>query len=209
MPKNPPTTSDAASAATSRAAARSRARRRVKSAPAVIPRATSTSRDADVDGTDAVNDVVVDAVNDVDVEGAAVSYARAVAASSPVGAVVEYADDARRANARESGPTEDVVERVVGADVAAIADVDAIAGDVARTSARPSVDIARLVHIARARDEETEGRRSRDARGFLARELERLSRATDERTTRGDARSVARRGLGLERNTPSHCLHIR
>ena len=201
MPKNPPTTSDAASAATSRAAARSRARRRVNSAPAVIPRATSTSRDADVDGTDAVNDV--------DVEGAAVSYARAVAASSPVGVVVEYADDARRANARESGPTEDVVERVVGADVAAIADVDAIAGDVARTSARPSVDIARLVHIARARDEETERRRSRDARGFLARELERLSGATDERTTRGDARSVARRGLGLERNTPSHCLHIR
>ena len=201
MPKNPPTTSDAASAATSRAAARSRARRRVNSAPAVIPRATSTSRDADVDGTDAVNDV--------DVEGAAVSYARAVAASSPVGVVVEYADDARRANARESGPTEDVVERVVGADVAAIADVDAIAGDVARTSARPSVDIARLVHIARARDEETERRRSRDARGFLARELERRSRATDERTTRGDAFAVARRGLGLERNTHSHCLPIR
>jgi len=165
MPKNPPTTSDAASAATSRAAARSSARRRVKSAPAVIPRATST--DDGLDGTDAVNDVDgLDAVNEVDVvvEGTAatVSYARVVAASSPVGvvvprvvlAVVEYADaDAGRAN----GSKDDIVERVVvGADVDASADVGVgVAGVIARTIARPSVDTARRVHIARARDDET------------------------------------------------------
>ena len=222
MPKKPPTTSDAASAATSRAAARSSARRRVKSAPAVIPRATSTSssRDVDVvDGTDAVNDDIDDAANEVDVEGAAAtrSYARAVAASSPVGvvvprvvlAVVEYDADARRAN----GPDDDdIVERVVGATADVVASV--VAGVIARAIARPSVDTPRRVHIARDRDDETR-RRAETKRRAASRALERasLARPTDERTD--DARWRARRrgrptrALGHRRNTHANCLPIR